>query len=208
MDAGLAAVLGATVGALGTAATGAAAALLGRSTARHQVRTETLRTLRESRRSTYASFAETSGRYLDMLSTTLIPLGRVERFLDQPDVWTEEAHKRWKKALRYRQNEVQRERILLQLDATRSVADAAQEVAKRCVLLSRATGRAIAALKGQDLDAGPLTPPLPGYIELLEEGGLDPEAPDLDLLKSQAREAYNAFLRAAADDLGENGLLA
>ncbi|GGP56291.1 hypothetical protein [Streptomyces sindenensis] len=208
MDAGLAAVLGATVGALGTAVTGAAAALLTRSTARHQVKAEAFRTLRESRRATYTSFAETSGRYLEMLSTTLIPLERVERFPDQRNEWIEDAHKRWKKALRYRQNEVQRERVLLRLDATRPVADAAQEVAKRCVLLSRATGRAIAANMGQDLDTGPLTPPSPGYIELLAEDGLDPETPDLDRLQSEARDAYNAFLRTAAHDLGENGLLA
>lgn len=208
MDAGLAAVLGATVGALGTAATGAAAAFLSRSTARHQVRTETLRALRESRRATYATYAETAGRYVDMLSTTLIPLGRVERFQDQHEAWIEDAHKRWKKALKFRQDMLRRERILLHLEATPTVTDAAAEVAKRCVLLSRATGRAIAALKGHDLDAGPLTPPSAAYAELLAEDGLDPEAPDLDLLRSQARDAYNAFLDAAAADLGENGLLA
>lgn len=199
-------MLGATVGALGTGATGIAAALLSRSTARHQVRTESLQALRALRRTTYASFAETSDRYLDMLSTTLIPLERVQRFPDQREVWIEDAHKRWKKALRYRQNEVQRVRVLLYLDATRPVTDAALEMAKKFVLLSRATGRAIAALKGQDLDTGPLTPPSPGYTELLAEDGLDPEGPDLDFLQSQAREAYNTFVRAAADALGENGL--
>ncbi|WP_327138212.1 hypothetical protein OG585_47430 (plasmid) [Streptomyces sp. NBC_01340] len=40
MDAGLAAILGATVGALGAAVTSATVALLSRSTARNQVRTE------------------------------------------------------------------------------------------------------------------------------------------------------------------------
>jgi hypothetical protein len=64
----------ATVGALGTAATGATAALLSRSTAHHQVRTEVLKVLRESRRTTYASYAKTIDHYLDKLATTLIPL--------------------------------------------------------------------------------------------------------------------------------------
>jgi hypothetical protein len=53
--------------------TGATAALLSRSTARHQVRTETLRALRESRRATYARYAKTIDHYLDKLATTLIP---------------------------------------------------------------------------------------------------------------------------------------
>ncbi|MFJ2630012.1 hypothetical protein ACIO6T_43535 [Streptomyces sp. NPDC087532] len=208
MDAGLAAVLGATVGALGTAAAAASAALLSHSTARHQVRTETLQTLRESRRATYASYAKTIDHYLDKLSTTLTPLHRVDRFPDQREVWIENAHKRWKEALTYRQNEVDTQRVLLRLDATRPVAEAARQVAKWSVLLSRATGRAIAALKGQDLDTGPLSPPSTGYAQILTTEGFDPEEPDLDLLQSRAREAHDAFLSVAATDLGEDGTLA
>ncbi|MEV0580938.1 hypothetical protein [Streptomyces sp. NPDC050392] len=206
MDAGLAAVLGATVGALGTAAAGATAALLSRSTARHQVKTESLRALREARRATYASFAETADRYMDMLATTLIPLDRVDRFPDQREAWIEDAHKRWKKALRFRQGDVQRGRVLLHLDATPSVTAVAAELCTRAAVLSHATGRAIAVHKGQDLDTGQLSPPLPSYAELLTGEGHDPEVPDLDLLRSQARDAYKAFLDAAAADLGENGL--
>ncbi|MFG2563053.1 hypothetical protein [Streptomyces sp. NPDC048496] len=207
MDAGLAAVLGATVGALGTGATGLAAALLSRNTARHQIRAESMRALRESRRATYLAFAETHERYLDLLSTTLIPLGRIERFPDRREEWIEKAHKRWDQALKYRQNEVQKIRVVLSLDATRPVADAALKVTERFTLLSGATRRAIEALKGQGLDTGPLSPPLPGYIELLAEEGLDPEAPDLGVLQDRAQDAYKAFLRTAADAVGENGLL-
>ncbi|MFE6104723.1 hypothetical protein ACFVQ4_32895 [Streptomyces laurentii] len=207
MDAGLAAVLGATVGALGTAAAGATAALLSRSTARHQVRTEALRALRESRRATYVSYAKTIDRYLDRLGTTLIPLERVERFPDQREVWTENAHKKWKEALRYRQTEVDTQRVLLQMDATRPVAEDALQVAKWCALLSRSTGRAIADLKGQDLDTGPLSPPSPNYAQLMVDEGFNPEKPDLELLRARAGEAYNAFLSTAAADLGENSIL-
>ncbi|AQT75206.1 hypothetical protein B1K54_29385 [Streptomyces sp. fd1-xmd] len=71
-----------------------------------------------------------------------------------------------------------------------------------------ATRRAIAAYKGHDLDTGPIDPPLPGYIALLAEGGLNPEAPDLKVLLSRTRDSYAAFFRAAASDLGENGMLA
>ncbi|MEU5610502.1 hypothetical protein AB0H03_17505 [Streptomyces sparsogenes] len=207
MDAGLAAVLGAAVGALGTAVTGATAALLSRSTARHQVRTETLRALRESRRATYASYAKTIDHYLDKLSTTLIPLNRAERFPERREEWTENAHRRWNEALKYRQTEVDTQRVLLELDATQPVSEAALQVAKWCVLLSRSTGRAIADIKGHDLDTGPLSPPSSGYAQLLVTEGFDPEKPDLDLLWSRARQAYRAFLSAAAADLGESGTL-
>lgn len=208
MDAGLAAVLGAIVGTLGTAVTGVAAAFFTHSTARRQVKAEALRTLRESRRATYTSFAETSGRYLEMLSTTLTPLENVERFPEAREQWIEDAPKRWTKALRHRQKEVEGQRLRLALDATRPVSDAAEDLAKNFVLLSYATRRAIAAHKGHDLDTGPIEPPLPSYIALVTEGGLDPEAPDLKALQSRARDAYNAFLSAAASDLGENGMLA
>ncbi|MYW08550.1 hypothetical protein GT034_09355 [Streptomyces sp. SID2563] len=208
MDAGLAAVLGATVGAVGTAAAGATAAFLSRSTTRHQVRIETLRALRESRRATYTSYAKTVDHYLDKLATTLIPLGRVERFPEQREAWTENAHKRWKEALKYRQGDVDTQRVLLQLDATPPVAEAAEQLAKWCVLLSRSACRAIETLKGHDLDGGPLTPPSPGYAQLLMADGFNPETPDLELLSTRARSAYHAFLDAAAADLGESGILA
>lgn len=208
MDAGLAAVLGATVGALGTAVTGATAAFLSRSTVRHQVRTETLRALREARRATYAGYAKTIDHYLDKLDTTLIPLARVERFPEQRDEWVENAHRRWIEALRYRQAEVDTQRVLLQMDATPHVSEAALQVTKWCGLLSRSTGRAIADLKGRDLDTGPLSPPSAGYAQLLVAEGFDPEKPDLDRLQSRARQAYRAFLSTAAADLGENGVLA
>ncbi|MEV5283518.1 hypothetical protein [Streptomyces sp. NPDC052811] len=81
-------------------------------------------------------------------------------------------------------------------------------MAKWCVLLSRATGRAIETLKGHDLDGGPLTPPSPGYAQLLAMEGFDPETPDLELLEKRARTEYRAFLNAAAADLAENGILA
>ncbi|WP_329296162.1 hypothetical protein [Streptomyces sp. NBC_01455] len=87
------------------------------------------------------------------------------------------------------------------------MADAALEVTERFILLSGATGRAIEALKGQALDGGPITPPRSGYVELLAEYGLDPEVPDLGVLQDRARNAYKAFLRTAADAVGENGLL-
>lgn len=165
-----------------------------------------MRALRGSRRATYLAFAETHERYLDLLSTTLIPLSRVERFPDQREEWIEKAHKRWGQALKYRQNEVQKVRVVIALDATPAVAEAALEVTARFTLLSGATRRAIEAFKGQGLDTGPITPPRPGYIDLLMEAGLDPETPDLEVLQDRARNAYRAFLRTAADAVGENGL--
>ncbi|MBF6046369.1 hypothetical protein GO001_14230 [Streptomyces sp. NRRL B-1677] len=60
MDAGLAAVLGATVGAIGTGGAGITAALLARHQARAQLRAEHARIIREPRRAAYASYAESA----------------------------------------------------------------------------------------------------------------------------------------------------
>ncbi|MFD1828558.1 hypothetical protein ACFSJS_02620 [Streptomyces desertarenae] len=58
MDAGLAALLGAAVGALGTGGAALATGLLGRGQARTQLRAEHVRLLREPRRSAYVAFAQ------------------------------------------------------------------------------------------------------------------------------------------------------
>lgn len=95
-----------------------------------------MRVLRESRRTTYASFAETHDQYIDLLSNTLTLLGRIDRFPDQREVLVEKAHKCWNKALKFRKTQVQRIRALLYLDATPQVCDAAKELATMCALLS------------------------------------------------------------------------
>ncbi|MEU8032616.1 hypothetical protein AB0C13_28935 [Streptomyces sp. NPDC049099] len=58
MDAGLAAVLGAAVGAAGTGGAGVIAALLARSQARSQILAEHVRLIREPRKATYVAFIE------------------------------------------------------------------------------------------------------------------------------------------------------
>ncbi|GAA4991787.1 hypothetical protein [Streptomyces hyderabadensis] len=58
MDAGLAAVLGAAVGAVGTGGAGVIAALLARSQARSQILAEHVRLIREPRKATYVAFVE------------------------------------------------------------------------------------------------------------------------------------------------------
>ncbi|QKW07395.1 hypothetical protein HUT18_14375 [Streptomyces sp. NA04227] len=62
MDAGLAAVLGATVGAVGTGGAAAISALMGRSQTRLQVQAEHDRILRDARRIAYAKLAEALSR--------------------------------------------------------------------------------------------------------------------------------------------------
>lgn len=68
MDAGIAAVLGAAVGAIGTGGAGIGAALLGRSQARSQLKAEHARSLREPRRAAYMAFAETMVKDHNVLS--------------------------------------------------------------------------------------------------------------------------------------------
>jgi hypothetical protein len=58
MDAGLAAVLGAAVGAIGTGGAGIGAALLARSQARSQLQAEHTRIIREPRKAAYIALAE------------------------------------------------------------------------------------------------------------------------------------------------------
>ncbi|MER5386858.1 hypothetical protein ABT040_42620 [Streptomyces sp. NPDC002688] len=59
MDAGLAAVLGATVGAVGTGGAGIVAALLARSQGRSQLSAEYARFIREQRKAAYTAYMET-----------------------------------------------------------------------------------------------------------------------------------------------------
>jgi hypothetical protein len=58
MDAGVAALLGAAVGALGTGGAAVVTGLLGRGQARTQLRAEHVRLLREPRRAAYVAFAQ------------------------------------------------------------------------------------------------------------------------------------------------------
>ncbi|MEJ8649655.1 hypothetical protein WKI65_16565 [Streptomyces sp. MS1.AVA.3] len=67
MDAGLSAVLGATVGAVGTGGAGIVAAVLARSQGRAQLRAEYARITREPRKSAYAAYAEAFQKEHDRL---------------------------------------------------------------------------------------------------------------------------------------------
>ncbi|MET9763423.1 hypothetical protein ABZ016_31000 [Streptomyces sp. NPDC006372] len=68
MDAGLAAVLGATVGAVGTGGAGIVAALLTRSQARSQLSAEYARFIREPRKTAYTAYAEAALRDHSLLT--------------------------------------------------------------------------------------------------------------------------------------------
>jgi hypothetical protein len=74
MDAGLAAVLGAVVGAIGTGGAGITAAFLNRSQVRMQVQAEHIRFLREPRKSAYVAYIEVCLREFERLT-------RARRFL-------------------------------------------------------------------------------------------------------------------------------
>jgi hypothetical protein len=68
MDQGLAAILGATVGAVGTGGVGLIAALLTRSQHRTQIRAEHLRLIREPRKGSYVAYASAARAEYDRLS--------------------------------------------------------------------------------------------------------------------------------------------
>lgn len=69
MDAGLAAVLGAIVGAIGSSGAAITTSILGRGQARMQMRAEHVRMLREPRRNSYIAFAECSQQVVELCGT-------------------------------------------------------------------------------------------------------------------------------------------
>ncbi|MFG2469188.1 hypothetical protein ACGFXB_27540 [Streptomyces canus] len=92
MDAGLAAVLGATVGAIGTGGAALATSLLNRSQARLQLLVEHERFLREPRRDAYVAYAESISKINDLITAirgTMLRIPRTgsqeerQEFLDQ-----------------------------------------------------------------------------------------------------------------------------
>jgi hypothetical protein len=74
MDAGIAAVLGAMVGALGTGGAGITAALLAKSQVRMQLKAEHARMIREPRKQAYASYAEAAKRDYERLEEARLDL--------------------------------------------------------------------------------------------------------------------------------------
>jgi hypothetical protein len=74
MDAGIAAVLGAAVGALGTGGAGIVAALLAKSQVRMQIQAEHARMIREPRKQAYASYAEAAKKDYERLTEARLAL--------------------------------------------------------------------------------------------------------------------------------------
>ncbi|GGN67111.1 hypothetical protein GCM10011579_039250 [Streptomyces albiflavescens] len=74
MDAGLAAVLGAAVGAIGTGGAGIGGALLARSQARSQLQAEHARIIREPRKAAYIALAEAILKDHNKMVTTISSL--------------------------------------------------------------------------------------------------------------------------------------
>ncbi|MFF0097397.1 hypothetical protein ACFYSF_46975 [Streptomyces canus] len=74
MDAGIAAVLGAVVGALGTGGAGVTAALLAKSQVRMQIQAEHARMIREPRKQAYASYAEEAKKDYERLTEAQLAL--------------------------------------------------------------------------------------------------------------------------------------
>ncbi|MFF3822192.1 hypothetical protein ACFYYD_37510 [Streptomyces bluensis] len=74
MDSGLAAVLGATVGAIGTGGAAVLAAVFARSQVRMQIRAEHRRALRDPRKAAYVAFAECWRNRLELTSNAWIEL--------------------------------------------------------------------------------------------------------------------------------------
>lgn len=83
MDAGVAAVLGAVVGALGTGGAGITAALLSKSQVRMQIEAEHARAIREPRKAAYAAFAEAAKKDYERLGRALPMLVRASRYESQ-----------------------------------------------------------------------------------------------------------------------------
>ncbi|MFI1253307.1 hypothetical protein ACH4U6_05785 [Streptomyces netropsis] len=150
MDAGIAAVLGAAVGAIGTGGAGVAAALIGRSQSRQQIQAESLRLLREPRKTVYVAYAEACRRQLEVLSSTR------ERLVIHLSTQAEdEAHASSLDTATSHVEEATSQEVVLEhlqaqvyIEGPRSVIDAATELGDALDQFLSAADQAVEAMQG------------------------------------------------------------
>ncbi|WP_314175707.1 hypothetical protein [Streptomyces winkii] len=189
MDSGLAAVLGATVGAVGTGGAGIIAALLARSQTRSQLTAEYARFIREPRKAAYTAYAEASFRAHNRLAEAGARLTIAAR--------REESEQRTTQYLAPARTDLEDvvnghadlEHLYGQV-VVEGPAPLTSTAVTLTVSLSQHQGQVLTCLKALELDGSCSS----DALELLEEK------------RSQTYSSYLSFLHEAAKVLGADGL--
>ncbi|MFF9806520.1 hypothetical protein ACF1G5_15530 [Streptomyces coeruleorubidus] len=188
MDAGLAAVLGAAVGAVGTGGAGIVAALLTRSQARSQLKAEYARFIREPRKAAYAAYVEAAVRDHSKLSEAAVLL----KLAAEQDAGTRTSDRITRARAAYEvvdSNTADFEHLYAQV-----AVEGPEPIIGAAVLLSGAlteyAGQVLACLHS-----------------LARDGNCSSEAIELlDERHSESYDAYLGFLRRASEVLGVDGI--
>ena len=188
MDAGLAAVLGATVGALGTGGAGVVVALLTRSQARLQLHAEHLRLAREPRKNTYAAFAEIAIKVHTHLTEAEAQIAVASRphNASAREEMVEEANSQLQ-AAEEAQKRADHLQSLVYIEGPRAVISSVVELSSALVGYRH---RLMAALR------------------LLKESG-ECDGGTLEALETDRGDSYTKYVRylyAASDTIGDSGL--
>ncbi|MEU3333755.1 hypothetical protein [Streptomyces sp. NPDC006668] len=188
MDSGLAAVLGATVGALGTGGAAVVAAMFARSQLRMQIRAEHRRSLRDPRKAAYVAFAECWRNRLELTSSSWIELQLAADNRESPEFrGLLEAASTYREQADSLSTALEHAQAVVYVEGPRAVTAASNEASGKLTTYRRKVHDAFVAVqRGEPIDAA-----------LLEVGN---EARDA------AYRAYLRFLRAASDVLGDDVL--
>lgn len=190
MDAGLAAVLGAVVGAVGTGGAGVVAALLARSQARFQLQAEHARIIREPRKAAYTSYAEAllrdHGRLTDAKSGLTVA-ARHEPSEPRSEI-LRVARQKWE-SVRADDTDLEHRYAQVAVEGPRTVTNAAVQVN---FILGQFSAQVMECLH-----------------DLEQRGSCSPDA--IALLEEKRDASYNAYLQyldAASKAIGVDGITA
>ncbi|MFD0213445.1 hypothetical protein ACFVH9_31210 [Streptomyces hirsutus] len=183
MDSGVAAVLGATVGAIGTGGAAVVAAMLARSQVRMQIRAEHRRSLRDPRKAAYVAFAECWRNRLELTSNAWIELQLAADRRGEPEL-----EGLLRAAYAYREEAdslstaLEHAQAVIYVEGPRAVTEAANEASGQLVVFRRKVHDAFIAIQNEV------------SVDNLSEGCSES--------RSDAYSAYLRFLHAASDVLG------
>ncbi|WP_158973114.1 hypothetical protein [Streptomyces griseus] len=187
MDSGLAAVLGATVGAVGTGGAAAIAALLGRSQTRMQLRADLQKSLREPRRAAYVAYAEGFRNSFELYQDAKRQLELALEFPDSRSECLEGTRRLYGQAFE-RQKRLEHEESVVYVEGPLEVTSA---VVKAGGALGEYRSALLEALQGVD------EVPDSEVVSRIEK---------IELKVSAAHRSYLKFLYAASDALGYDPL--
>ncbi|WP_327672700.1 MULTISPECIES: hypothetical protein [unclassified Streptomyces] len=184
MDSGLAAVLGATVGAVGTGGAGVVAALLARSQSRSLIRAEHARLIREPRKEEYAAYAEASKHQLQSLTEALHRLNLLDTEEPARAEALRDLYTRIQAAADFNEGDLDAKEARVYIEGPREVIASTLKVAETLTRLLTSLWESVQAAERE-------------------------EAIDIDALNMKRREAhheYLAFLYSSSEALSNDGL--